>query len=57
MFPPEPPVASRNLPERSGAGKDARQRGEAHPCRRAPFWHSHYGRRAVEREQLPAGEL
>jgi hypothetical protein len=39
MFPPEPPVASRNLPERSGAGKDARQRGEANPCRRAPFWH------------------
>jgi hypothetical protein len=49
MSPPEPPVAGRNLPERSGAGKDARQRGEANPCRRAPFWHPHYGRRAAER--------
>ena len=28
------------LPERSGAGKDARQRGEANPFRRAPFCHS-----------------
>jgi hypothetical protein len=27
------------------------------PCRRAPFWQSHHSRRAVEREQLPAGEL
>jgi len=41
MFPTEPPVANRNLAERSGAGKDARQRGEANPCRRAPFWHLH----------------
>ena len=50
VFPPEPPVAVFNLLERSAAGKGARQRGEANPCRRAPFWHFHHSGRAAERE-------
>ncbi len=36
-FPSEPPVAMIHSAERRGAGKGARQRGEANPCRRAPF--------------------
>jgi len=36
-FPSEPPVATRYPAEQRAAGKGARQRGGADPCRRAPF--------------------
>jgi hypothetical protein len=58
VFPPEPPVAVLNSPEWRAADKGARQRGEADPCRRAPFWHftTLDGRRCGN-TAIPAGEL
>ena len=59
MFPPEPPVAILNSPERRAAGKGARLRDEVNPCRRAPLWHFSPpldGRRSGNTVN-PAGEL
>ena len=48
MFPPEPPVAFLNRPERSAVRKGAPVlRGGANPCARAPFWHFPSLRRAA----------
>jgi hypothetical protein len=56
-FPSEPPVATPDCAERRGAGKGARERGAANPCRRAPFGYPHTTRRAAQRKLVSVGEL